>query len=179
MNWVQVNWQSAAPASQRSWVQIPYGPETNKLLLQLAYVFQNNKNFTGNSYFNSTLFTIALQKSLSLLFVCLKIYTCSIRGFRCSLAVSKSSLFGLHLDREIFQKPFYTSVTFSQISSQNIKPHNQCIKQSKARNEKVKTCECSVEKKKKHRADSDQGSWFSHRSEKCAKKKCFFVAVVF
>ena len=52
------------------------------------------------------------------------------------------------------------------------------MKQSKARNEKVKTCECSV-KKKKHRAESDQGSWFSHRSEKCAKKKMFFVAVVF
>ena len=179
MNWVQVNWQSAAPASQRSWVQIPYGPETNKLLLQLAYVFQNNKNFTGSSYFNSTLFTIALQKSLSLLFVCLKIYTCSIRGFSCSLAVSKSSLFGLHLDREIFQKPFYTSVTFSQISSQNIKPHNQCIKQSKARNEKVKTCECSVEKKKNIALTVTRVRGFPIVQKSALKKKCFFVAVVF
>ena len=108
----------------------------HKLLLQLAYVFQNIKNFTGSSYFNSTLFTIALQKSLSLLFVCLKIYTCSIRGFSCSLALSKSSLFRLHLDRKIFQKPSKTWVTFSQIWSLNIKPHSYCIKLSKARNEK-------------------------------------------
>ena len=95
-----------------------------------------SKGFTGSSYFNSTLFKISVQESLSLVFVCLKIYACTIRGFSCSLATSKSSLFGLHLGRETFQKPFYTWLTFSKIPSQNIKPHSYCIKQSKARNEK-------------------------------------------
>ena len=47
----------------------------SKPLLHPAYVFQNMKSFTGRSYLNSTLFKIALQESLSLLFVCLKIYT--------------------------------------------------------------------------------------------------------
>ena len=45
----------------------------SKPLLHPAYVFQNMKSFTGRSYLNSTLFKIALQESLSLLFVCLKI----------------------------------------------------------------------------------------------------------
>ena len=47
----------------------------SKPLLHPAYVFQNMKSFTGRSYLNSTLFKIARQESLSLLFVCLKIYT--------------------------------------------------------------------------------------------------------
>ena len=43
---------------------------------------------------------------------------------------------------------------------------------------KVKTCECSNDKKR-HRAECDKGSWFSHRSEKCARKKLvFFVFLV-
>ena len=88
----------------------------SKPLLHPAYVFQNMKSFTGRSYLNSTLFKIALQESLSLLFVCLKIYT-YYYGFSCSLAIRKSSLFGIHLGRETFQKPFYTWFTFSKISS--------------------------------------------------------------
>ena len=44
----------------------------SKLLLHLAYVFQNITSFTGRSYLNSTLFTIALQESLSVHFVFLK-----------------------------------------------------------------------------------------------------------
>ena len=89
----------------------------SKPLLHPAYVFQNMKSFTGRSYLNSTLFKIVLQESLSLLFVCLKIYTCTITGFSCSLAISKSSLFGIHLGQETSQKPFYTWLTFSKISS--------------------------------------------------------------
>ena len=42
----------------------------HKPLLQLAYVFKNIKSFTGSSYFNLTLFIIALQENLSLDFVC-------------------------------------------------------------------------------------------------------------
>ena len=34
----------------------------SKLLLHLAYVFQNITSFTGRSYLNSTLFTIALRR---------------------------------------------------------------------------------------------------------------------
>ena len=49
----------------------------HKPLLHPAYVFQNIKSFIGRSYFNSTLFTIALQESSSLHFVCLKIYRLS------------------------------------------------------------------------------------------------------
>ena len=41
----------------------------SKLLLHLAYFFQNITSFTGRSYLNSTLFTIALQESLSVYFV--------------------------------------------------------------------------------------------------------------
>ena len=33
--------------------------------------------------------------------------------------------------------------------------------------------------KKEHRAESDQGSWFSHRSEKCAKKNVFLLLLFF
>ena len=95
----------------------------SKPLLHPAYVFQSIKSFTWRSYLNSTLFKIALQESLSLLFVFLKLYTCTITGFSCSLAISNSSLFGLYLGRETFQKPFYTWLTFSKISSQNKKPH--------------------------------------------------------
>ena len=47
----------------------------SKPLLHPAYVFQNIKSFTWRSYLDSTLFKIAIQESLSLLFVCLKVYT--------------------------------------------------------------------------------------------------------
>ena len=89
----------------------------SKPLLHPAYVFQNIKSFTWRSYLDSTLFKIAIQESLSLLFVCLKLYTCTITGFSCSLAISNSNLFGLYLGWETFQKPFYTWLTFFKISS--------------------------------------------------------------
>ena len=38
---------------------------------------------------------------------------------------------------------------------------------------KIKTCECSNDKER-HRAECDKGSWFSHRSEKCASQKLVF-----
>ena len=44
----------------------------SKLLLHLAYVFQNITSFTGRSYLNSNLFTIALQESFSVYFFFLK-----------------------------------------------------------------------------------------------------------
>ena len=95
----------------------------SKLLLHLAYVFQNIISFTGRSYLNSTLFTIALQESLSVQFVCFKI--CKLFGvLAVASVITRSSLFGLHLSREGFQSSFYTYVTRSKISSQNIKSHN-------------------------------------------------------
>ena len=35
----------------------------------------------------------------------------AVRSFSCSLAITRSNLFGLHLGREALQKPFYTCVT--------------------------------------------------------------------
>ena len=47
--------------------------DSPKTLLHLGYVFRSILNFSGRSYFNSTLFTIALEESLSVHFVCFKI----------------------------------------------------------------------------------------------------------
>ena len=111
----------------------------HKPLLRLAYVFQNITSFTRRSYFSSISFTIALQESLSVQFVCFKI--CKLFGvLAVASVITRSSLFGLHLSREGFQSSFYTCVTRSKISSQNIKSHEllrkKCIKQSKPRSEK-------------------------------------------
>ena len=92
----------------------------------------------------------------------------AIWSFSCSLAITRSSLFGLHLGRKTFQNSFYTWVAFYKMSNWNIKPHELLRKnvQSKAKPgpKKVKTCECS-NKEKKRRAESD----------KCVRKTCFFL----
>ena len=46
--------------------------DSPKTLLHMGYVFQSIPNFTRRSFFNSTLFTIALRETLSVHFVCLK-----------------------------------------------------------------------------------------------------------
>ena len=94
----------------------------HKPLLRLAYVFQNITSFTRRSYFSSISFTIALQESLSVQFVCFKI--CKLFGvLAVASVITRSSLFGLHLSREGFQSSFYTCVTRSTISSYNIISH--------------------------------------------------------
>ena len=52
--------------------------DSPKTLLHLGYVFKSIPNFTGRSYFNSILFTIALQETLPVHFVCFKI--CKLSG---------------------------------------------------------------------------------------------------
>ena len=47
----------------------------------------------------------------------------AIKSFSCCLAITRSSLFGLHWGRKTFQNSFYTWVTFSKMSNWNIKPH--------------------------------------------------------
>ena len=92
----------------------------------------------------------------------------AIWSFSCSLAITRSSLFGLHLCRKTFQNSLYTWVAFYKMSNWNIKPHELLRKnvQSKAKPgpKKVKTCECSNNEKKR-RAESD----------KCVRKTCFFL----
>ena len=85
-------------------------------------------------------------------FVCLKIYTETIRGFSGSLAISKSSLFCIHLGRETFQKPFYTWVIFSKISSQNVK-HYKLLNKAKQSQDRKRLKLVNVLITKKHRAE--------------------------
>ena len=61
----------------------------------------------------------------------------AIWSFSCSLAITRSSLFGLHLGRKTFQNSFNTWVTFSKMSNWNVKPGPK----------NVKTCECSDNKR--------------------------------
>ena len=104
----------------------------HKPLLHLAYVFQNITSFTRRSYFNSISFTIALQESLSVQFVCFKI--CKLFGvLAVASVITRSSLFGLHLSREGFQSSFYTCVTRSKISSYNIKSHELLRKNAESK----------------------------------------------
>ena len=61
----------------------------------------------------------------------------AIWSFSCSLAITRSSLFGLHLGRKTFQNSFNNWVTFSKMSNWNVKPGPK----------NVKTCECSDNKR--------------------------------
>ena len=57
----------------------------------------------------------------------------AIWSFSCSLAITRSSLFGLHLGRKTFQNSFYTWVTVSKMSNWNIKSHELLRKMYKAK----------------------------------------------
>ena len=57
----------------------------------------------------------------------------AIWSFSCSLAITRSSLFGLQLGRKTFQNSFYTWVTVSKMSNWNIKSHELLRKMYKAK----------------------------------------------
>ena len=100
--------------------------ETQKTLLHLGYVFRSIPNFSGRSYFNSTLFTIALQESLSVHFVCFKI--CKLQ-----LGYNQIKFVWFTFRSKDFPKFLYTWVTVSKMSNWNIKSHELLRKMYKAK----------------------------------------------
>ena len=105
-----------------------------EILIQLNFVY----NRTSGEF----IFALCLFKNIQ-----------TIRGFSGSLAISKSSLFCLHLGRETFQKPFYTWVFFSKISSQNVKHYKLLNKAKQSQDRKRLKLVNVLITKKKHRAE--------------------------
>ena len=100
--------------------------DSPKTLLHLGYVFRSILNFSGRSYFNSTLFTIALQESLSVHFVCFKI--CKLQ-----LGYNQIKFVWFTFGSKDFPKFLYTWVTVSKMSNWNIKSHELLRKMYKAK----------------------------------------------
>ena len=111
--------------------------DSPKTFLHMGYVFQSIPNITRRSFFNSTLFTIALRREISVHFVCLKY--ASYLEFQLKLGYNQIK-FVWFTFRSKEQNSFNTWVTFSKMSNLNVKPHEllrqKCIKRSKARTEK-------------------------------------------
>ena len=79
--------------------------ETQKTLLHLGYIFRSIPNFSGRSYFNS----ICLQSHFRRVYLCILF---ALKYVSCSLAIIRSSLFGLHLGRKTFQNSFTPGLRF-------------------------------------------------------------------
>ena len=79
--------------------------ETQITLLHLGYIFRSIPNFSGRSYFNST----CLQSHFRRVYLCILF---ALKYVSCSLAIIRSSLFGLHLGRKTFQNSFTPGLRF-------------------------------------------------------------------